>query len=172
MNASRIRIAGLLAGLAALVVSLIPTAASADVAPAQVPAGLQTAIKAEVEARGHEYAGLARVVNENPPLPFGKWVAFVLSIEHDIAEVTIGPVASDEIHRVNFENRNGTWVKQGAVATPTQGSGGTATPKPPATGDGLADDSGSDSTVLFGVVGAAIAAMAGAGLVATIARRR
>lgn len=185
MKTSRLRLAGLLAGLTALVASLVPSVALADVPNDQVPASLQAAIKADVEARGHQYAGLCRVVNENPPLPFGKWCAFVLSIEHDIAEVTMGPIATDELTRVNFVNQNGNWVKQGAstptqgsgnggTASPTQGSGngGSATPKPPATGEGIADGDGSGNTVLFGVVGAAIAALAGAGLVTAAARRR
>lgn len=200
MKLTRIRIAGALAGITALIASMFPTMALADVPPAQVPASLQAAIKADVEARGYEYAGLARVVNENPPLPFGKWVAFVQSIEHDIAEVTIGPVASDQIIRVNFVNQRGTWVKQG-TATPTQPTtpvptqpttpaptqpttptppsgnpnnpgGAPATPRPPATGNDNSDGGVDNSTLLFAVIGGALAAAAAGGVLYSATRRR
>ena len=168
MIPNRLRIAGALAGLAALTASLFPTMALADVPTEQIPANLQAAIKTEVESKGHKYAGLGRVVNESGQYPHGEYVAFVLSIEHDIAEVTYGPFLSDEITRVNFVNQNGNWVKQGT--TPTN-PGSPSTPKPPATGDGIADDSGSDNTaVLLGGAAVGVAALGVAGV--AVARKR
>ncbi len=163
MSRNRIRIAAALAGLAALTASLFPTMALADTPTEQIPANLQAAIKAEIEGKGHQYAGLCRVVNEQQPLPFGQYCAFVLSIENDIAEVSYGPVASDAITRVNFVNQNGNWVKEGTTTptTPTIPSN-PSTPRPPATGDGMADDSDSDTMPL--VLGAAAAAVAGLGV--------
>jgi hypothetical protein len=167
MSRIRIRIAAALAGVAALTASLFPTMALADLNPDQIPANLQAAIKAEVESKGHKYAGLGREVNQQNPLPVGEYVAFVQSIEHDIAEVTYGPVASDEITRVNFVNQNGNWVKQGT--TPTTGNPNN--PKPPATGNGVIDDSGSDSSaLLFGAAAVAVAGLGVTGL--AVARKR
>jgi hypothetical protein len=164
----RLRIAAALAGLAALTASLFPTMALADVPNEQIPANLQAAIKTEVESKGHKYAGLGRVVNESGQYPYGEYVAFVLSIEHDIAEVTYGPFLSDEITRVNFVNQNGNWVKQGTTpTTPTNPN----VPKPPATGDGLAGDSDSDNTtVLFGAAAVAATGLGVAGL--AVAKKR
>jgi hypothetical protein len=176
MSRYRLRIAGALAGLAAITASLLPSMAFAEVNPDQVPASLNAAIKAEIESKGHKYAGLCRVVNEGNPVP-GEYCAFVLSIEHDIAEVTYGRVLSDELTRVNFHNQNGTWVKEGTTpTTPTQPTTPTtpsnpSTPKPPATGDGLSEDSGSDSTaVLFGAAAVAVAGLGVTGV--AIARKR
>ena len=170
MSRYRIRIAAALAGLAALTASLFPTMALADLGPEQIPADLRAAIKVEVESKGHKYAGLGREVNQQNPLPFGEYVAFVQSIEHDIAEVTYGPVASDQITRVNFVKQNGSWVKQGTTTptTPTSPS----VPKPPATGNGVSDDSGSgnDSALLFGAAAVAVAGLGVSGL--AIARKR
>ena len=168
----RIRIAAALAGLAALTARLFPMMALADVPPEQIPADLQAAIKVEIESHGHKYAGLGRVVNQQNPLPFGEYVAFVQSIEHDIAEVTYGPVASDEITRVNFVHQNGNWVKEGTTAPTTPSNPGSpSTPKPPATGDGIADDSGSDdTTVLLGAAAVAVAALGVAGV--AVSRKR
>ncbi len=70
MFPTRLRIAGALAGMAALTASLLPTMALAEVNPDQVPANLNAAIKAEIESKGHEYAGFCRVVNEGNPIPF------------------------------------------------------------------------------------------------------
>jgi hypothetical protein len=154
--------------VAALTASLFPTMALADVPSNQVPASLEAAIKTEVESKGHKYAGLGRVVNESGENPHGEYVAFVLSIEHDIAEVTYGPFASDELTRVDFVNQNGNWVKQGtSPTTPTNPN----VPKPPATGDGLADDSGSDNTTVL--LSAAAVAVAGLGVTGlAVARKR
>ncbi|MEX0782305.1 MAG: hypothetical protein WD557_06615 [Dehalococcoidia bacterium] len=177
MSRYRIRIAGALAGLAAITASLLPTMALADTPTEQIPASLQSAIKAEIESKGHKYAGLCRVVNEQPQIPVGEYCAFVLSIEHDIAEVSYGAVLSDQITRVNFHSQNGTWVKEGTStpppptpSTPTTPTN-PGTPKPPATGDGLADDSGSDNSAAL--LGAAAVAVAGLGVAGVaIARKR
>ena len=173
MSRNRFRIAGMLAGLTALAASLFPSMALADVQPEQVPQSLQAAIKAEVESKGFEYAGLCRVVNEQQPLPFGKYCAFVLSIEHDIAEVTYGPVASDQITRVNFVSQNGTWVKQGSTAptTPTSPSN-PATPKPPSTGDGVVNEGGTNNSNLAVMGGIAALAVAGLGMTVGYSRKR
>jgi hypothetical protein len=168
MSPTIIRIAGILAGAAALVGALLPAAAFAEVPSDQVPASLQAAIKAEIESKGHTYAGLCRVVNEQQPLPVGQYCAFVISIEHEIAEVTYGAVASDEITRVNFDYRDGAWVKQGT--TPTN-PGTPGTPRPPATGDGIASDGGSG--IELGLVAAAAAvAISGLALGTAAATRR
>jgi hypothetical protein len=161
----------MLAGLAALAGSLFPTMALAEVQPEQVPQSLQAATKAEVESKGFEYAGLCRVVNEQQPLPFGKYCSFVLSIEHDMAEVTYGPVASDQITRVNFVNQNGTWVKQG-TATPTTPANSGGTPKPPSTGDGAVKDGGTDNSSLAVMGGIATLAVAGLGMTVAYSRKR
>jgi hypothetical protein len=168
MSRNRLRIAGALAGLAAVTASLLPSMALAEVNPDQVPANLNAAIKAEVESKGHKYAGLCRVVNEGNPVP-GEYCAFVLSIEHDIAEVTYGRVLSDELTQVNFVHQNGNWVKQGTTPPPTQNP---STPRPPATGNGGIDDSGSDSSsaVLFGAAAVAVAGLGVTGL--AVARKR
>ena len=180
MFSHRLRIAGALAGLAAVTASLLPSMALAEVNPDQVPANLNAAIKAEIESKGHKYAGFCRVVNEGNPVP-GEYCSFVLSIEHEIAEVTYGPVLSDELTRVNFHLQNGNWVKEGTTpttpttppttpTTPTTPSN-PSTPKPPATGDGLAADSGSDSTgLLFGAAAVAVAGLGVTGV--AIARKR
>lgn len=174
MSPYRFRIAGAVAGLAALTASLFPAMALADVPNEQIPANLQAAIEAEIESKGHKYAGLCRVVNEGNPVPF-EYCAFVLSIEHDIAEVTYGPVLSDELTRVNFVNQNGTWVKEGtpptAPSNPNNPGSDPSTPKPPATGDGVTDDSeGSNTAVVLGAAAVAVAALGVAGV--AVARRR
>lgn len=100
---------------------ILPDSETPTPPPAEnnLPAGLANAIKQHIESRGHQYAGLCVDVNANPPLPFGKYCAFVLSIEHDIAEISYGPVASNDITMVSFELVNGTWQVMNATSTPT-----------------------------------------------------
>ncbi len=93
----------------------------------------------------------------------------MLSIEHDIAEVTHGPVLSDDITRVNFVNQNGNRVKEGSPAPTTPGN--PSVPKPPATGDGIADDSGTDDpTVLLGAAAVAVGGLGAGGF--AVSRKR
>lgn len=173
MTLSKIRMGTAIAGLAALAASLLPTAAFAEIPSNQVPNDLQAAIKAQVEARGNEYAGLCRVVNEGRTIPYGEWCAFVTSIEHDIAEINLGPVATNDIYFVSFDKAQSGWtVRQPIVKVQDQGSSnqtpGTSTPKPPATGAGViktADegDSSGDSLLLVAGVGAVVAGAVAAG---------
>lgn len=168
------RLAGVLGGAAALFASLLPGAVAAEVPPDQVPQQLEVAIRANVEARGQTYAGLCRVVNQQPQVPFGQWCAFVLSIEHDIAEVSVGRVASDELHRVNFRNSGGTWTLVSPDATPTAPAGGTASPTPnvpapPRTGSGPAGTSTSQAWPLFALGALAVA---GGAMGVSAARRK
>jgi len=175
MNIRR-RILTSLAGAVALLGALLPNLAAAEVPANQIPASLQAAIKAHVESRGQQYVGLCRDANQTSPLPVGKWCAFVLSIEHDIAEVTVGPVATNDIHRVNFVNQNGTWKLQGSPSpVPSNSPTGNATPqpantpRPPATGSGIAEGSGPSPVLL--IVASAVALAAG-GLTLYSASRR
>ncbi|MGE5594878.1 MAG: hypothetical protein ACM3S1_02445, partial [Hyphomicrobiales bacterium] len=99
MNALTIHIVGALAAVAALAAAMLPGLAAADVPSDQVPGDLRAKIEQHIEARGYEFAGLCRDVNNSPnPAQYaGQWCAFVQTIEHDIAEVTFGPVLSDTI---------------------------------------------------------------------------
>ncbi len=103
----------------ALALAFLPGLARADVPSQQIPESLRAAIQQHVESKGKEYAGLCVDVNANPPLPFGKYCAFVLSIEHDIAEVSYGPVASNDITRASFKNQGGAWKLMNGNDVPT-----------------------------------------------------
>lgn len=106
-------------GLIALSLAFLPGLARADVPNQQIPGSLKTAIQQHIESQGKQYAGLCVDVNANPPLPFGKYCAFVLSIEHDIAEVSYGPVASGDITLVSFKNQGGSWKLMNGNDGPT-----------------------------------------------------
>lgn len=167
MHAFHFRFGGVVAGVAALFGALLPGVAAADLPPDQIPGGLKAAIAAYIEGRGHAYAGLGRDVNAGDPASHvGEYVAFVQSIEHDIAEVTYGPVLSDAIGEVAFRNVGGTW--QLATATPVPGS---PTPGVPQTGSGAAAGAtGGTSFVLFALAGAG--ALTAAGFATVVAARR
>lgn len=96
-------------GAIALAAAFAPGMARADVPPEQVPASLRSAIQQYVESQGHDYAGLCREVIAGPSIPYGEHCAFVLTIQHDIAEVTYAPVATDELNRIHFKNTGGAW---------------------------------------------------------------
>lgn len=176
MVLTRTRIAGALAGIVALVAALLPGIAAADVPSEQVPAGLKAAIEQYIEGQGHEYAGLGRDVNAgNPAEHVGEYVAFVQSIEHEIAEVTYGPVLSDTIDQVNFQLVNGQWqlltgsptpiTNTPVAGTPTSTTS-TGTPRPPVTGDAGPSHAGDrDSLVILGVGVAVAIGLAAAGTV-------
>lgn len=141
----------LLAGFAAttLAAAMLPGFAAAEVPSAHVPDDLKSVIQEHIESKGHDYAGLCRDVNQQSPVHIGEHCAFVLSIEHEIAEVTYGPVLSDELTFVSFELKYGEWEVRTddepvvQPTRPTQPSRPTApTPRPPSTGSGA--DSGSD----------------------------
>ncbi len=105
----RARMLVTIGGIIAILAVFSPGMARADVPPGQIPLSLHTAIQQYIEGKGHDYAGLCVDVNQNPP-PYGDYCAFVLSIEHDIAEVSYGPVASGDITRVDFKNTGGNWA--------------------------------------------------------------
>lgn len=90
---------------------LIPSMAAADVHPSQVPAGLKTGIQDAVERRGHDYAGLCREIDQSQHI--GEYCAFVLELTEYDATVNFGPVLSDQIETVRFDNRNQNrvWVE-------------------------------------------------------------
>lgn len=173
---SRIRLRAGLAGALALTAALLPGIAAAEVPSEQVPDDLKAIIEQHIESKGHDYAGLCREVNEQTPLPVGKHCAFVLSIEHDIAEVTYGPVASNDLTFVSFLHEDGAWklrTDSEPYEPPTQPSGGSSspTPRPPSTGGGNDPASGDGSMPIAALIALGTAALAGAGA-ATIAVRK
>lgn len=174
---TRIRIGAALAGVAVLSVAMLPGVAAAEVPSSQVPAELKAAIEQYIEGQGHDYVGFCRNVNENPgSIVPGTYCAFVNSIKHDIAEVTYGPVLSDEISRVSFKLENGQWkvmtqATPTATTTPTRTATAVTTPRAPATGSGANPDSnGEDNPTIILTV--AFATAAGLGALATMAARR
>lgn len=168
LHAFHIRLAGLVTGVAALIGPFLPVVAAADLPPDQIPDDLKAAIAAYIEGRGHVYAGLGPEVNAGDPASHvGEYVAFVQSIEHDIAEVTYGPVLSDAIGEVSFHNVGGTW--QLAVAPPGPGS---PTPRVPQTGSGAAaGTTGGTSFLMFALAGAGALSIAGFATVVAARRR-
>jgi hypothetical protein len=98
---------------------LIPSIASADVQPSQVPAGLKDAIRGAVEQRGHDYAGLCREIDQSQHV--GESCAFVLELTEFDATVSFGPVLSDEIQTLRFDNRNQNRVWVESTAQPPLG---------------------------------------------------
>lgn len=105
----RAKLIATLGGAISLAAAFTPGLVRAEVPSDQVPASLETAIQQYIESQGHDYAGLCREVLSRPSIPYGEHCAFVLTIEHDIAEVTYAPVASDEISRIHFKNNGGSW---------------------------------------------------------------
>jgi hypothetical protein len=108
------------AGLFALAAALVPGIAVADVEPASVPESLKSAIKAAVEAKGVQYAGLCREIDQ--PANLGKYCAFVQALSDTSADVTYGPVMSDEITSQKFARDGDTW--RPVPGAPNTGSGG------------------------------------------------
>lgn len=92
----------------------------------QIPQDLRAAIKAEVESRDKTYAGLCLEIDQNQHV--FQWCAFVQSLTQTQAEVTFGPVLSDEIERVTFTRAGAGWVAATATSTPPPTP--TATPAP------------------------------------------
>jgi hypothetical protein len=76
-----------------------------------VPADLQAAIKAKVEAEGKQYAGLCRAIDQ--PANVGKFCASVLTLTATTAEVTYGPVLSEPEARITFLKAEGGWTHPG-----------------------------------------------------------
>lgn len=167
---SRSRILAGIAGATTLVAALIPGLAAAEVPANQVPDDLKSVIEQHIESKGHDYFGFCREANETVPLPAGKYCIFVQSIEHDIAEITYGPVASNDITFVSFEHNNGAWELRSADEPYNPGT--SPTPRPPATGNGGSGvtDSENSATGLGVIVVAGSLAAAGAGALAL--RRR
>lgn len=85
-----------------------------------ISAELQAAIKAAVEARGQRYAGFCLDVNQSPnPAQYaGQWCAFV-KLSGDRAEVTLGPVLSNELHAVTFIRAGNTWTPADDTTRPS-----------------------------------------------------
>lgn len=165
---SRSRILAGIAGAMTLVAALIPGIAAAEVPANQVPDDLKAVIEQHIESKGHDYFGFCREANETVPLPAGKYCIFVQSIEHDIAEITYGPVASNDITFVSFEKKDGTWKLR--TADQPYNPGTSPTPRPPATGNGGMTGSSDNATGLGLIVVAGSLAAAGAGALAL--RRR
>lgn len=106
--------------------ALLATGAVATVPSSEVPDGLKTAIRVEVESKGHVYAGLCSDVPDDGS-GIGKYCGVVLALDADTAQVSYAPYATDgEWTSVTFVLSNGTWQPGQA---PTPGSA-TATPGP------------------------------------------
>lgn len=173
------RIVVAIAGLAALTASLLPGLAAAEVPPAEVPAELEAAIKQHIESEGHVFAGFCRdVIANEPSATPGEYCAFVISIEHEIAEVTYGAVFSDELSFVSFKFENGAWTQMGEPKPvnqqpqpQTQTPVPTSTPRAPSTGSGTAP-SGETLPVLAILGGLTLAIGFGAIWAEASARRR
>ncbi len=103
-----VRAVAVIAGAIALWGTMLPGGASAEVPADQVPAGLRAAIQAEVESRGETFAGMCREIVQHEH--YGEWCAFVQEMDEDSAEVTFGPVASDEIYTQSFMKVDGEWT--------------------------------------------------------------
>ncbi|HEY4669103.1 MAG TPA: hypothetical protein VIH05_04935 [Tepidiformaceae bacterium] len=103
-----VRAVAVIAGAIALWGTMLPGGASAEVPADQVPADLRAAIQAEVESRGETFAGMCREIVQHEH--YGEWCAFVQEMDEDSAEVTFGPVASDEIYTQSFMKVDGEWT--------------------------------------------------------------
>jgi hypothetical protein len=142
-----------------------PATPSNSPSPA-VPAALEQAIKQLIESKGKKYAGLCVEVNTRPQVPFGEYCAFVNSIKDGVADVSYGPVASDEITRVRFELDGGQWEPLTGTSQPQTG----ATPRPPSTGSGDGDGGGNGGLVALASIVGVVLLVSSAGAVAL--RRR
>ncbi len=112
-----VRAVAVIAGATALWGTMLPGGAGAEVPDDQVPAGLRAAIQAEVESRGETFAGMCREIVQHEH--YGEWCAFVQEMDEDSADVTFGPVASDEISAQSFMKVDGEWTS-GQSETPQE----------------------------------------------------
>ena len=97
----------------------VPGIAAADVNPSEVPAGLKASIQDSVERRGHDYAGLCREIEQSQHI--GEYCAFVQELSEFDATVTFGPVLSDQIETVRYDNRNQNRVWVESTSQPPRG---------------------------------------------------
>jgi hypothetical protein len=109
-----------LGGAVALWGAMLTGGASAQVPDSQVPADLRAAIKTDVEARGKTFAGMCREITQHEH--YGEWCAFVQALDNNSAEVTFGPVASDEIYAQQFTKANGAWTAGNGQEQPQTGT--------------------------------------------------
>lgn len=130
----------------------------AAAAQQDLPPGLEDAIRANVEARGEEYAGDCQEATLEEDV--GKWCSHVQLLDGQ-AIVSLGPTFSEFVAEVIFTEQDGTWTgrENGRLDGP---------PTVPDTGDGAAAAAGGNG----GMLAALIASAAGIAAIATGARLR
>ena len=116
---------GSLALVAGLAMVLFVQIAAADVAPADVPDELLAAIGDELSATGQEFAGICSEADQGAGA--GKYCVSVLTIEGDVAEVAVGPIASGDPTKWTFTRTGSSWTvtanDAGNPGAPQTGSG-------------------------------------------------
>lgn len=88
---------------------------------ADVPSALRIAIRAEVERRGHPYAGLCREVPDDGS-GIGKYCANIVEVGTDMADIAFGPYATNELTAVRLVMAGDAW-KVSVPGPPRTGTG-------------------------------------------------